>query len=99
MVEETNPYDGSASHSLIGDNEIAWHTEPLNELEENKMSVVTWIGLGKMGVPMARHLVEAGHDVRGFDIDRVAAREAETAGIPVYSSPADAAAGADVVIT
>ena len=63
------------------------------------MSIVTWIGLGKMGVPMAHHLVKAGHDVRGFDIDRVAAREAETAGIPVYSSPADAAAGADVVIT
>jgi 3-hydroxyisobutyrate dehydrogenase len=63
------------------------------------MSVVTWIGLGKMGVPMALHLVEAGHDVRGFDLDRVAAREAEAAGIPIYSSPADAAAGADVVIT
>jgi 3-hydroxyisobutyrate dehydrogenase len=63
------------------------------------MSVVTWIGLGKMGVPMAHHLVEAGHDVRGFDTDRVAAREAEAAGIPVYSSPADAASGADVVIT
>ena len=52
------------------------------------MSVVTWIGLGKMGVPMAHHLVEAGHDVRGFDTDRVAAREAEAAGIPVYSSAA-----------
>jgi 3-hydroxyisobutyrate dehydrogenase len=63
------------------------------------MSVVTWIGLGKMGVPMALHLVEAGHDVRGFDIDRVASREAEAAGIPVYSSPTDAAAGAEVVIT
>jgi 3-hydroxyisobutyrate dehydrogenase len=63
------------------------------------MSAVAWIGLGKMGVPMALHLVEAGHNVRGFDIDRVAAREAETAGIPVHSSPAKAAAGADVVIT
>ena len=63
------------------------------------MSVVAWIGLGKMGVPMALHLVEAGHDVRGFDIDRVAAHDAEAAGIPVYSSPADAAAGAEVVIT
>jgi 3-hydroxyisobutyrate dehydrogenase len=63
------------------------------------MSVVTWIGLGKMGVPMALHLVKAGHDVRGFDIDRVASREAEVAGIPAHSSPAEAAAGADVVIT
>ena len=99
MVEETNPYDGSASHSLIGDNEIAWHTEPLNELEENQMSVVTWIGLGKMGVPMAHHLVEAGHEVRGFDIDRVASDEAEAAGIHVYPSPAEAVAGADVVTT
>src|ERR1700757_5156811 len=63
------------------------------------MSVVAWVGLGKMGVPMALHLVEAGHDVRGFDLDRVAAREAEAGGIPVYKAPAEAAAGADVVVT
>ena len=63
------------------------------------MSVVTWIGLGKMGVPMAHHLVEAGHEVRGFDIDRVASDEAEAAGIHVYPSPAEAVAGADVVTT
>ena len=29
------------------------------------------IGLGTMGLPMARHLVEAGHDVVGRDLDAV----------------------------
>jgi 3-hydroxyisobutyrate dehydrogenase len=53
------------------------------------------IGLGTMGLPMARHLVDGGHDVVGCDLDpaRVRALGARTAG-----KPADATTDADVVL-
>lgn len=58
---------------------------------------VGFVGLGRMGTPMASRLVEAGHDVRGFDLSPEArARCAEGGGTPVDS--AAAAASADVVV-
>lgn len=59
------------------------------------MSRIAFYGLGTMGLPMARHLVAAGHDVTGFDLDR--ARAAEFAGgagpaeIAIASLPSAAA--------
>jgi 3-hydroxyisobutyrate dehydrogenase len=62
---------------------------------------IGFIGLGVMGVPMARHLGEAGHRVQGFDsapeaLERL--RAAHGAAI-ACSSARDAALGADVVFT
>lgn len=57
------------------------------------------IGLGTMGAPMARHLLEAGHDVVVHN--RTRDREAPLAelGASRADSPAAAAAGADAVLT
>ncbi|MFC0340466.1 3-hydroxyisobutyrate dehydrogenase [Paracoccus niistensis] len=55
---------------------------------------VAFIGLGNMGGPMARNLAQAGHDVAGFDL---AAPDVE--GVTPASSAAEAARGAEVVIT
>ncbi|CUH40814.1 3-hydroxyisobutyrate dehydrogenase [Jannaschia seosinensis] len=54
---------------------------------------IGFIGLGNMGAPMAANLVAAGHDVTGYDT--VAAPE----GMTMAASAAEAAQGADVVIT
>jgi 3-hydroxyisobutyrate dehydrogenase len=54
---------------------------------------VAFIGLGTMGLPMARHLVAAGHDVVGCDVDPERVGEFTAA-----ASAADAANGADVAI-
>jgi 3-hydroxyisobutyrate dehydrogenase len=54
---------------------------------------IGFIGLGNMGAPMAANLVAAGHKVIGFDI------AAHPDGIPMADHAADAAAGADMVIT
>lgn len=62
------------------------------------MSRVGWIGLGAMGLPMARCLVRAGHSVCGYDIDADRASELAQAGGTVAKSAADAAAGADVLV-
>ena len=55
---------------------------------------IGFVGLGNMGGPMARNLAAAGHQVSGFD--PVAA---DMDGIRPVTSAADAAEGADVVIT
>lgn len=59
-----------------------------------------FIGLGVMGSPMAARIVGAGHAIRLYDTaqDRLAAI-AEATGGTVAAGPADAAKGADVVIT
>ena len=54
---------------------------------------IGFIGLGNMGGPMARNLVAAGHEVRGFDL------AARPDGVTMTASAAEAAEGADVVIT
>ena len=63
------------------------------------MAIIGWIGLGNMGGPMTANLVEAGHTVRGFDLNTDAVAAAETAGVVGVGSIADAVKGADVVFT
>jgi 3-hydroxyisobutyrate dehydrogenase len=55
---------------------------------------IGFIGLGNMGAPMAANLLAAGHEVTGFDL---AAPMPE--GVRRAASAAEAAQGADVVIT
>ena len=56
---------------------------------------VGFVGLGHMGVPMTARLVEAGHEVRGFDVDPAARANAGEAAVESLS---EAAAGVDVVV-
>ena len=55
---------------------------------------IGFIGLGNMGAPMAANLAKAGHEVRGYDM-----AAPEPAGVTPAVNAAEAAAGADVVIT
>ena len=61
------------------------------------MSTIAFIGLGNMGGPMASNLVAAGHTVKVFDL--VEALMASVEGAQASGSAADAAAGAEVVIS
>lgn len=61
---------------------------------------VAFIGLGHMGAPMAANLSRApGFRVTGFDLMPQALAAAESLGVTVAASAADAVAGADIVIT
>ena len=64
------------------------------------MSKITFIGLGVMGYPMAGHLAAAGHAVTVYNrtAAKAAAWVAEHRGASA-ATPAQAAAGADVVFT
>lgn len=63
------------------------------------MTKIAFIGLGNMGTPMAGNLVKAGFSVTGVDLvadnlDRAIAR-----GVTAAANAAEAAAGANIVIT
>lgn len=60
------------------------------------MARIAFVGLGTMGAPIARHLIAAGHDVVGHDVD--ATRPAE-AGLEPAGSPAAAVAEAELALT
>lgn len=63
------------------------------------MSLIAWIGLGQMGLPMASNLVAAGHQVRGVDVNPASAAAAQAAGISVATSVSEAIRGVDTVFT
>lgn len=60
---------------------------------------VTVIGLGQMGLPMARRLLGAGFAVRGADTAEGARAALAEAGGKAFASAAEAANGAGVIIT
>jgi 3-hydroxyisobutyrate dehydrogenase len=60
---------------------------------------IGFAGLGVMGGPMARHLVQAGHEVAGFNRSPDKARAwSDTTGGRFATTVAEAAAGAEVLI-
>ena len=63
------------------------------------MATIGFVGLGQMGRPMSRNLLKAGHGVAVFDIDRTAVEAMARDSARTAESPADAAEGADFVIT
>jgi 3-hydroxyisobutyrate dehydrogenase len=63
------------------------------------MAAIGFIGLGNMGLPMARNLLRSGHRLAGYDVAASALAAAVSAGATAADSPAKAAAGAECVIT
>jgi 4-hydroxybutyrate dehydrogenase/sulfolactaldehyde 3-reductase len=63
------------------------------------MTTVGFIGLGTMGGPMARNILNKGFDLVAFDVNAKAVQALVEAGAKAASSAADLASRADVVIT
>ena len=60
---------------------------------------IAFCGLGRMGVPMAARLLDAGHELRAWNRTPGKAGSLLDAGATEAASPAEAAAGAEVVVT
>lgn len=60
---------------------------------------IAFIGLGIMGLPMAKNLLEAGFEVTGYNRSPQKAEELAAAGGTAAASVAEAAKDADVIIT
>ncbi|MDP1807332.1 MAG: NAD(P)-dependent oxidoreductase, partial [Acidimicrobiales bacterium] len=60
---------------------------------------IAFCGLGRMGVPMAARLLDAGHELRVWNRTAGKAGALIDAGATEAASPAEAGAGAEVVVT
>jgi 3-hydroxyisobutyrate dehydrogenase-like beta-hydroxyacid dehydrogenase len=60
---------------------------------------VGFVGLGNMGLPMARNLIKAGHALTVYNRTRSRAEELQPLGTKIAATPVEAASGAEAVIT
>lgn len=63
------------------------------------MSTIAFIGLGNMGNPMAANLVNAGHEVQGYDLVPDNLKVAGDNGVTIMANAGAAVKGAEIVIT
>ncbi|NIA67028.1 3-hydroxyisobutyrate dehydrogenase [Pelagibius litoralis] len=63
------------------------------------MARIGFLGLGNMGLPMARNLLNVGHSLAGFDLVPAAQEAAAAAGVSVVAAPADVLSDAEAVVT
>ncbi len=60
---------------------------------------IAFLGIGAMGARMAKNLIEAGYDVRGYSPSEATRKAGSDLGISVVDSSAQAADGADVILS
>lgn len=60
---------------------------------------IAFLGLGNMGLPMARNLLRAGHQLTIYNRTRSKAEPLRSDGANVAASPAEAVGGAEIVFT
>ena len=63
------------------------------------MSTIAFLGLGRMGAPMARRVLDAGYDLTVWNRTPGRVQPLLAAGATGARTPAEAAAGADIVLT
>jgi 3-hydroxyisobutyrate dehydrogenase-like beta-hydroxyacid dehydrogenase len=63
----------------------------------NTVNEVVWVGLGKLGLPMAKRVVEGGFQVRGFDLSAERLSLAETVNIRAFRDLAKAVESCPIV--
>jgi 2-hydroxy-3-oxopropionate reductase len=60
---------------------------------------IGFIGLGMMGLPMSKKLIEAGYKVVGYDIDSSALEKAKENGAEIAKSPLELTERCNPIIT
>lgn len=60
---------------------------------------IGWIGTGLMGLPMAKHLLQAGYKLNVYNRTKEKAQELLSLGATWYDTPAGIAANSEVIIT
>jgi len=67
--------------------------------DQGQKAKIAFIGLGNMGLPIARNLLKAGHDLTVYNRTRSRAEDLRTSGMEIADSPAAASLGAAAVMT
>ncbi|HEX8904524.1 MAG TPA: NAD(P)-binding domain-containing protein, partial [Longimicrobiaceae bacterium] len=60
---------------------------------------IAFLGTGHMGLPMARNLAAAGHDVAAWNRTREKAEPLAEHGVRIVETPAEAAQDAEIAVT
>ncbi|CAN7641338.1 3-hydroxyisobutyrate dehydrogenase [Pseudomonas sp. TUM22785] len=63
------------------------------------MKKIAFIGLGNMGLPMARNLLKAGHELKVFDLVQSAVDELVAEGAKAANDAHDAVSGVEIVVS
>ncbi|WP_350446803.1 3-hydroxyisobutyrate dehydrogenase [Pseudomonas solani] len=63
------------------------------------MKKIAFIGLGNMGLPMARNLLKAGHELKVFDLVQSAVDELLAEGAKAANDAHDAVSGVEIVVS
>lgn len=72
----------------------------MNTIEKSDTGMhIGWIGTGVMGLPMAKHLMDAGYPMRVHTRTKSKAQSLLNAGAEWADTPAEAAAGTDIVFS
>lgn len=71
----------------------------LSQKQKRTLMEIGFIGLGKMGFPMARRLIEAGHTLTVYDAQKAAIDRLVALGASAASSPKDVADKTETVMT
>src|SRR6266545_1806959 len=71
----------------------------MTSLQTRHIMNVGFIGLGTMGAPMARNLLNKGHRLIVADVEPAAVSALTAAGATAAATPRDVAAGSEIVIT
>ena len=58
--------------------------------DQGQKAKIAFIGLGNMGLPIARNLLKAGHDLTVYNRTRSRAEDLRTSGMEIADSPAAA---------
>ena len=64
----------------------------MSETESKNMSIIGFIGVGKLGVPCAEEIVKKGHTVKGYDTNKISSNL-----ITQQDTIKETVAGADIV--
>lgn len=64
----------------------------------NKKPVLSYMGLGLMGLPMAKHLLSQGYVIHGYDINPSSLEKAQTLGVVTHPDPQSAALAGEIIL-
>jgi len=76
-----------------------WYKELRKETKKMPLKKVGFIGLGEMGSPMAKNLLNKGFDLTVFDVRKEAVEELRELGARSSGSPQELAEASDVIIS
>lgn len=63
------------------------------------MTRVGWVGLGKMGLPMSKHIAAAGHEVSAYTRNAAAKTKAQAAKFTAFDSLGELANNSDIIFS